>query len=72
MVAEHVASSDGTRIGWHRSGEGPPLVLVHGTTAAHWSFRFLVPELVDCFTIYAIDRRGRGESGDTADYAIER
>lgn len=38
----------------------------------HWSFRFLVPTLVDRFTVTAIDRRGRGESGDRADYAIER
>ena len=71
-VVAHVASSDGTRIGCHRSGTGPALVLVHGATAAHWSFRFLVPELVDRFTVYAIDRRGRGESGDAAEYAIER
>ena len=71
-VVAHVPSSEGTRIGYHRSGTGSPLVLVHGATAAHWSFRFLVPELVDRFTVYAIDRRGRGESGDGAEYAIER
>jgi pimeloyl-ACP methyl ester carboxylesterase len=71
-AVEHVASSDGTRIGYRRSGEGPPLVLVHGTTRAHWSFRFIVPTLVDRFSVYALDRRGRGESGDRAEYAIER
>jgi pimeloyl-ACP methyl ester carboxylesterase len=71
-VLEHATSKDGTRIAYHRSGEGPPLVLVHGTTGAHWSFRFLVPFLVDRFRIYAIDRRGRGESGHHVDYAIER
>ena len=71
-VLEHVTSRDGTRIAYRRSGEGPPLVLVHGTTGAHWSFRFLVPMLVDRFNLYAVDRRGRGESGDRADYAIER
>jgi pimeloyl-ACP methyl ester carboxylesterase len=47
-------------------------VLVHATTGAHWSFNRLVPALVDRFTVYAIDRRGRGESGDQADYSIER
>lgn len=67
----HVPSSDGTPISYRRSGEGPPLVLVHGTAGAHWSFRFLVPTLVDRFTVYAIDRRGRGDSGDRADYVIE-
>jgi pimeloyl-ACP methyl ester carboxylesterase len=71
-VIEHVTSSDGTRIGYRRSGQGPPLVLIHGTTGAHWSFRFLVPALVGRFTVYAVDRRGRGESRDQAEYAIER
>ena len=71
-VVEHVTSSDGTRIGFHRSGEGPPLVLLHGATGAHWSFRYILPSLVERFTLYAVDRRGRGESGDAAGYAIER
>ena len=71
-VLEHVSSTDGTRIGYRRSGAGPPLVLVHATTGAHWSFNLLLPALVDRFTVYAIDRRGRGESGDHADYSIER
>ena len=71
-VLGHVISGDGTRIAYHRSGTGPPLVLVHGAAAAHWSFRFLVPRLVERFTVYALDRRGRGESGDAAEYSIER
>ncbi len=68
----HVTSSDGTRIGFHRNGEGPPLVLLHGATGAQWSFRYILPSLVERFTLYTVDRRGRGESGDAADYAIER
>jgi len=71
-VLERVTSSDGTRIGYWRSGAGPPLVLVHGATSAHWSFRFVAPILADRFSVYAVDRRGRGESGDRAEYAIER
>ena len=71
-VVEHVTSRDGTRIGFHRSGEGPSLVLLHGATGAHWSFRYILPLLVERFTLYAVDRRGRGESGDATDYAIER
>ena len=47
-------------------------MLVHGATADHSSFRFLAPALEADFTVSAVDRRGRGESGDTADYAIER
>jgi pimeloyl-ACP methyl ester carboxylesterase len=72
VVVEHVESSDGTPIAYWRSGEGPPLVLLHGATSAHWSFALLVPALVDRFTVFAVDRRGRGESGDRPDYAIER
>jgi pimeloyl-ACP methyl ester carboxylesterase len=71
-VVERVESSDGTPIAYWRSGEGPPLVLLHGAMSAHWSFDLLVPALVDRFTVFAVDRRGRGESGDRPDYAIER
>jgi pimeloyl-ACP methyl ester carboxylesterase len=71
-VVDHVKSRDGTRIGFHRSGEGPPLVLLHGATGAHWSFRYILPSLAERFTLYAVDRRGRGESGDADGYAIER
>jgi len=71
-VVEHVTSRDGTSIGFHRSFEGPPLVLLHGATGAHWSFRYILPALVGRFTLYAVDRRGRGESGDADGYALER
>lgn len=67
-----VTSSDGTRIAIFVSGDGPPLVLVHGASADHSTFRVLGPRLAQRFTIHAIDRRGRGASGDTEPYAIER
>ncbi len=67
-----VLSTDGTPIAFWRGGAGPPLVLVHGTTGNYLSFRFVQPLLEEHFTVYAIDRRGRGESGDTPEYAIER
>ena len=70
---EHVTSSDGTRIAYERSGSGTPLVLVHGTSVEHFTFRFVEPLLSDQFTLYSVDRRGRGESGDSANgYAIEQ
>ena len=47
-------------------------MLLHGATGAQWSFRYILPSLVERFTLYTVDRRGRGESGDAADYAIER
>jgi pimeloyl-ACP methyl ester carboxylesterase len=70
----HITSKDGTLIAYQRSGKGPPLVLVHGTTADHTRWRPILPPLEEHFTVYALDRRGRGESGDNnADhYAIER
>ena len=69
---ETIASKDGTRIAYSRSGSGPPLVLVHGTTADHTRWARVLPELEQHFTVYGVDRRGRGGSGDAADYAIER
>jgi pimeloyl-ACP methyl ester carboxylesterase len=69
-----VPSRDGTRIVAFRSGAsaGPPLVLVHGSTADHTTFRVIGPRLATDWTVHAIDRRGRGASGDTLPYAIER
>ena len=72
LPAREVVSPDGTPIALFRSGDGPPLVLVHGTTADHTAFRAIIPLLADRFTLHAIDRRGRGASGDTLPYAIER
>jgi pimeloyl-ACP methyl ester carboxylesterase len=67
-----VSSPDGTRIAFWRSGRGEPLVLVHGTSADHTRWEKVVPQLAAQFTVFAVDRRGRGESGDAADYAIGR
>ncbi len=72
-ATEHtVRSKDGTTIAYFTSGKGPALVLVHGTTADHTRWAPLLPELEKHFTVYAVDRRGRGGSGDAASYAIER
>ncbi|HZW03380.1 MAG TPA: alpha/beta hydrolase [Anaerolineaceae bacterium] len=68
----HVTSPDGTRIACQRSGDGPPLLLVHGTTADHTRWAAVSPAFEATFTVYAMDRRGRGESGDAPDYAIRR
>lgn len=70
---EKVISHDGTPIAYHRRGSGPPLVLVHGSASANpiaWTAVHLTLE--EYFTVYAMDRRGRGESGDGPTYAIER
>ncbi|WP_331235944.1 alpha/beta fold hydrolase [Natronorarus salvus] len=69
---EAVTSADGTEIAYERTGSGPPLVLVHGTTADHTRWDPVRPALEEQFTVYAMDRRGRGESGDAADYELDR
>jgi pimeloyl-ACP methyl ester carboxylesterase len=70
--SRRVRSADGTSIAVFSAGTGPPLVLVHGASADHTTFRVLGPLLAPMFTTHAVDRRGRGASGDTAPYAIER
>ena len=69
---EQVISADRTPIAVWRSGEGPPLVLVHGTAADHGRWAPVLPALQERFTVLAIDRRGRGRSGDAQPYALER
>jgi pimeloyl-ACP methyl ester carboxylesterase len=65
---EHVISNDGTRIAFRRSGNGLPLLLVHGTTADHRRWDAILPSLEPHFTVVAMDRRGRGRSGDVSYY----
>ena len=71
---EIIASADGTAIAVERTGSGPPLVLVHGNGDVHtfWDLAGVRTAFAEHFTVYAIDRRGRGESGDTAAYGLER
>lgn len=69
---ERVESSDGTELACHVAGDGPPLVLVHGTSADHTRWAPVINALTADFTTYAIDRRGRGASTDGDEYAIER
>lgn len=69
-----VRSPDGAPIAVFESGAigAPPLILVHGAAADHTTFRVVGPMLGGRFRVHAIDRRGRGASGDGAHYAIER
>lgn len=71
-VVTRVASHDGTEIAYWTSGAGPPLVLVHGTPADHTRWQPLLPYLEPHVTIHAVDRRGRGASGDAPTYALAR
>ncbi|CAM5264095.1 Alpha/beta hydrolase OS=Streptomyces tendae OX=1932 GN=GUR47_36475 PE=4 SV=1 [Streptomyces tendae] len=65
-------SRDGTRIAYERSGRGPAVVLVSGAMSTGATTAPLAAELSGRFDVTVYDRRGRGESGDTPPYAVER
>jgi pimeloyl-ACP methyl ester carboxylesterase len=67
-----VASKDGTKIGFTRTGNGPPLVLVHGISADAERWAPVMPALEEHYTVHAMDRRGRGMSGDHVEYSLDR
>jgi pimeloyl-ACP methyl ester carboxylesterase len=65
-------SADGTPIAFDLVGSGPALVLVGGAWNTRHSPAELAALLADRFTVYTYDRRGRGDSGDTSPFAVER
>jgi pimeloyl-ACP methyl ester carboxylesterase len=69
---EIVTSADGTAIALERSGHGRAVVLVGGAFQDRATPRGLAALLAAHFTVVVYDRRGRGDSGDSAAYAVER
>jgi pimeloyl-ACP methyl ester carboxylesterase len=69
-----LSSNDGTTIAYDQQGEGPAVILVDGALTVHsfGSGSELAKRLAPHFTVYGFDRRGRGESGDTLPYAVDR
>jgi pimeloyl-ACP methyl ester carboxylesterase len=67
-----VTSSDGTSIAFDRVGDGPAVILVGGGLDDGSENAPLAPVLAERFTVYNYARRGRGDSGDTQPYAVER
>lgn len=69
-----VVSRDGTTIAFDRTGDGPPVILVDGALCYRGSGPSgpLAEQLAPHFTVFTYDRRGRGESGDTAPYSVGR
>ena len=67
-----VQSRDGTTIAFVRSGSGPSLILIVGALSDHTGAAAFSPHLKSHFTVYTYDRRGRGQSGNTQPYAVER
>jgi pimeloyl-ACP methyl ester carboxylesterase len=71
-VTDTVRSRDGTTIAFDRSGDGPRLILVSGAMGHRFHAVELASQLATTFTVFAYDRRGRGDSGDTQPYGVER
>lgn len=69
---QHVESADGTRIAYRAFGQGEPVLFVHGTGTSGADWTFVQPHLQDRFAMIAMDRRGRGRSGDAAEYSMDR
>ena len=72
-MAGSVVSADGTVIGYESLGEGPPLLLVHGSTATRARWAPVRSRLAQRYTVYDIDRRGRGMStAEAGSYSLGR
>ncbi|MEV4054101.1 alpha/beta hydrolase [Amycolatopsis sp. NPDC049688] len=68
----NVTSADGTTIFFEQRGDGPPVILVGGAFNDRTTTVGLAEVLAGDFTVVNYDRRGRGDSGDAAEYAVER
>lgn len=67
-----VTSADGTTLSVRRTGDGTPVVVVHGALDGIGAFSVLEVELSDRYAVWVYDRRGRGGSGDSDDYSLDR
>lgn len=66
-----VQSQDGVPISVQKTGSGPALLLIHGALLnGSIAWGLVTPQLAQHFTVYAMDRRGRGPSGDAKTYSI--
>jgi pimeloyl-ACP methyl ester carboxylesterase len=69
---ERITTPDGTTVSYDKYGSGPPLVLIHGSFSDHvTNWQACKSLLADRFTVYAMARRGRGESSVTTDHTLE-
>jgi pimeloyl-ACP methyl ester carboxylesterase len=71
-MAAITISRDGTELAYDRTGQGPALIIVAGAFQGRMAMAAYAERLSKQFTVYNYDRRGRGESGDTQPYAMER
>jgi pimeloyl-ACP methyl ester carboxylesterase len=71
-MEKQTVSRDGTPLAYDRAGQGPVVILVSGAMSTGATMAPLAAELSDRFGVVVYDRRGRGGSGDTPPYAVER
>src|SRR6266705_6579075 len=67
-----VISADGTAIAFDRFGAGPPVIMTVGAFNTRSTTEPLARALQEHLTVFNYDRRGRGDSGDTAPYSVDR
>jgi pimeloyl-ACP methyl ester carboxylesterase len=67
-----VNSVDGTAIAFDQLGAGPPVIMVGAAFNDRSGTGPLAKALAAHFTVFNYDRRGRGDSGDTTPYSVER
>jgi pimeloyl-ACP methyl ester carboxylesterase len=72
LLMDAIISKDGTAIAVWQTGAGEPLLLVHGTSGDHTMWNPVIAGLAQQFSVYCMDRRGRGASGDAVNYTLER
>ena len=70
-VRHAVKGAGGVDIGLLSAGSGPPLLLVHGGVGQIERWQALWDELSTRWRVTAMDRRGRGSSGDGSGYSID-
>lgn len=70
---QSVTSHDGTRIAYTKAGTGPGFIIIPGNNRMAHNYEPLAARLANTFTVYVMERRGRGESGPQGkDYALMR
>jgi len=67
-----ITSADGTMLCARSTGQGTPVVMVHGTAGGIGAFSFVELVLAERYEVWVYDRRGRGDSGDGDDYGLGR
>lgn len=69
---KRIISDDGTVVTCQESGEGSPLLIVHGTSSDHHNWQVVADRLKNHFKVYVMDRRGRCQSKDHPEYFLEK